>query len=114
LGGLVGACLGSFTSATLGRAKTGFSLTKPSRCDDCGQAIQPWRNIPVLTWLIQRGRGACCGAKIPVSVLLWEAGLAVVGVIVGGLWATWGVIVFAVADMALALLWWLTRRNRAH
>lgn len=111
LGGLVGASLGSFTSATLGRAKTGISLLKPSRCDSCEKPIQPWRNVPIITWLAQRGQGACCGAKIPVSVLGWELGLAMVGALVGGLWSTWGIVIFALLDMIFALLWWYKSRR---
>ena len=39
-----------------------LSLIRPaSRCPHCGTPIAPWRNIPVLSWLLLRGRAACCG-----------------------------------------------------
>ncbi|MEE4661454.1 MAG: prepilin peptidase, partial [Halieaceae bacterium] len=42
-----------------------FNLATPgSRCPACGQAIKPWQNIPVLSYLLLRGRCAGCSATI--------------------------------------------------
>lgn len=38
----------------------------PSCCPSCGAAIRPWQNIPVLSWLLLRGR--CAGCKAPISI----------------------------------------------
>jgi len=111
-GGLIGMCMGSFTSATLGRANSGISLTKPSCCDACGKQIQPWRNIPILTWLFQRGRGACCGAQIPASVVGVEVAGLLLGALAGALFGMTGLIVFPAATMILVLLWWFAQRKR--
>lgn len=90
LGALIGGALGSFISASLWRIPRGISLRQPSRCDGCGKAIAPWRNIPVLTWLAQRGKAACCGDKIPAQVVLVEAGGALLGAACGTLLGVMG------------------------
>lgn len=36
-----------------------------SRCSDCGEGVRPIDNVPVLSWLVLRGRCRSCGAKIP-------------------------------------------------
>ena len=42
-----------------------FSLLLPnSECRDCGVAIKPWHNIPLLSYVLLRGRCAACGASI--------------------------------------------------
>ena len=42
-----------------------FNLATPgSRCPACGGRIRAWQNIPVLSWLLLRGRCAACGARI--------------------------------------------------
>jgi len=42
-----------------------FNLVKPdSRCQHCAAAIKPWQNIPVVSFLLLRGKCASCGAYI--------------------------------------------------
>jgi leader peptidase (prepilin peptidase)/N-methyltransferase len=114
-GGFLGAALGSFISATLSRIESGVSLAQPSRCDGCGKLIPPWRNIPILTWLLQRGQGGCCGGKIGVSVLLWEITLTLVGILVGALAGMTGLIVFPViVILATLVVWHLGVRKRSN
>ena len=36
-----------------------------SRCSSCGAAVRPYQNIPLISWLILRGRCATCGERIP-------------------------------------------------
>lgn len=40
-------------------------MTPPSRCPHCGSVIRPWQNIPVLSYLLQRGKCAHC--RTPIS-----------------------------------------------
>jgi leader peptidase (prepilin peptidase)/N-methyltransferase len=58
---VLGACIGSFLNVCIYRIPKNESVvTPPSHCG-CGQPIA-WRdNIPVLSWLILRGRARCCG-----------------------------------------------------
>lgn len=44
----------------------------PSRCGTCGAAIRPWQNVPVVSWLLLRGRCARCGTAISIQYPLVE------------------------------------------
>ena len=47
--------------------QTVFNLmTPPSRCGNCGSAVRPWQNIPVVSWLILHGK--CYTCKMPISI----------------------------------------------
>lgn len=52
-----------------------------SRCGGCGRPIAPWRLIPVLSYLLSRGRCALCGAVIPRRYPLMEAACAAIGAV---------------------------------
>lgn len=74
---LLGAVVGSFLNVVIHRLPRGESIVRPgSRCPACGRAIRPWHNVPVLAWLVLRGRCRECGARIPVRYPLVEAGTA--------------------------------------
>ena len=36
----------------------------PSHCPSCGRPIRPWDNVPILSWIVLRGRCRSCGARI--------------------------------------------------
>jgi leader peptidase (prepilin peptidase)/N-methyltransferase len=74
LAGVVGLVIGSFLNVVAYRLPRGESLIRPaSRCPECERPIRPHHNIPVLSWLLLRGRCRDCGARIPVSYPLVEA-----------------------------------------
>jgi leader peptidase (prepilin peptidase)/N-methyltransferase len=51
-----------------------YNLMVPrSACPKCGTPIAAWHNVPVLSWLLLRGRCAHCAAPIPVRYPLVEA-----------------------------------------
>jgi leader peptidase (prepilin peptidase)/N-methyltransferase len=51
-----------------------LSLATPrSRCPQCGHAITAMENIPILSWLLLRGRCRGCGGRIPLRYPLVEA-----------------------------------------
>lgn len=61
-GGLIA---GSFTTVVAHRVPRGESIVGPrSRCPACGAQIAAYDNVPVLSWLLLRGRARCCGARI--------------------------------------------------
>ena len=65
LAAIVGACIGSFLNVVIHRLPLGESLVHPrSRCPQCGTEISSLDNIPVLSWLLLRGRCRHCGAGI--------------------------------------------------
>ena len=58
---LLGACIGSFLNVCIYRIPQGESVISPGSHCGCGQPIAWYDNIPVLSWLILRGRARCCG-----------------------------------------------------
>jgi len=64
---LLGACVGSFLNVAIYRLPRGLSVNHPKRsfCPVCKKDIPWYRNIPLLTWLLQRGRCAECACRIP-------------------------------------------------
>lgn len=63
--------------------KVRFNLMIPgSRCPHCGTEIRFWQNIPVVSYLLQRGRCVGCGAKITIRYLLVEVLCAVLSILV--------------------------------
>jgi leader peptidase (prepilin peptidase)/N-methyltransferase len=73
LGGLIA---GSFTTVVAHRVPRGESIAGPrSRCPACGAQIAAHDNVPVVSWLLLRGRARCCGTAISVRYPLTELGL---------------------------------------
>lgn len=64
---LVGLCVGSFLNVCIARWPHDESVVRPrSRCPRCARAIAWHENIPVVSWLLLRGR--CGGCQLPISV----------------------------------------------
>ncbi len=79
--GLFGAILGSFLNVCIVRwgAEPKQSVMHPrSRCPRCGSGIAWYDNVPVISWLLLRGR--CRGCQLPISVQypLVELGTALI------------------------------------
>jgi len=69
-----GATLGSFINVVVYRVPRGISVvTGASRCPACGTPILPRDNLPVLGWVLLRGRCRVCGAAISPRYPLVEA-----------------------------------------
>src|SRR3954470_1961092 len=69
--------MGSFLNVVAYRLPRGESLVKPrSRCPSCETPIKPYDNIPVISWLLLRGRCRHCGHPISVRYPLVEASTA--------------------------------------
>jgi leader peptidase (prepilin peptidase)/N-methyltransferase len=63
--GLFGLLIGSFLNVVIWRVPRGESIVRPpSHCPGCDQPIAPLDNIPVLSWLLLRGRCRHCGTRI--------------------------------------------------
>ena len=64
--GLLGLLVGSFLNVVIARVPAGESVVHPgSRCPSCGQPVRARDNVPVLSWLLLRGRCRDCRARIP-------------------------------------------------
>ena len=65
--------VGSFMTVAVSRLPKGESVVRPrSRCPSCGAEIGARDNVPVLSWLLLRGRCRRCGARISVEYPLIE------------------------------------------
>ncbi|MDL2718736.1 MAG: prepilin peptidase [Acidobacteriota bacterium] len=68
-----GAIVGSFANVCIHRLPRGLSVVRPgSSCPSCGAPIAFFDNVPVVSWLLLRGRCRRCGASIPVRYVLVE------------------------------------------
>ena len=78
LAALMGLLIGSFLNVVIWRLPRGESLVRPgSACPACGTPVRPYDNVPVLSWLLLRGRCRDCGEGISARYPLVEALTAV-------------------------------------
>ena len=57
-------------------------IAPPSRCPECGHRITVWENIPVISFLVLRGKCSACDTRISMRYPLVELGTGVVSVLV--------------------------------
>lgn len=70
---IVGSILGSFLTVVIYRVPRGESIVRPpSACPACGTRLHAWDNIPVIGYLVLRGRCRYCRAHIPVRYVAIE------------------------------------------
>ena len=82
---ILGASIGSFLNVCIYRMPLGMSVNKPRRsfCPHCKYQI-PWHaNLPLVTWIVQRGKCGNCGAPIAARYVLVEL---LTGVLFLGAW----------------------------
>ncbi|MBL8393780.1 MAG: prepilin peptidase [Candidatus Accumulibacter sp.] len=97
-------------------AEEAFSLLRPrSRCPACGHGITAFENVPLLSWLLLRGRCAACAAPISVRYPLVEASSALLCAFaafhfgyswaaVGAMFVIWCLIALTAIDFDTQLL----------
>ncbi|HVO55421.1 MAG TPA: prepilin peptidase [Solirubrobacterales bacterium] len=75
---VLGLAFGSFATAVAYRVPRGMSLLGArSACPACGAQIGARDNVPVVSWLLLRGRARCCGAPISPRYPLTELAVGV-------------------------------------
>ena len=75
--GFLGAILGSFLLHEYDNyGKTNNRLKLRSRCDHCGEQLKFKNLIPILSFLLQKGKSTCCNKKLSYKYLISEIGLA--------------------------------------
>lgn len=90
--GILGLLIGSFLNVVIWRVPQGMSIVSPpSACPHCGARIKPYDNIPVVSYLVLRGKCRNCKAPVSVRYPLVELGTGVAFALVtwgatGGLW----------------------------
>lgn len=98
------------------KSDTPLSLSKPaSTCPSCGHQIRAWENVPVISWLLLRGKCSSCKTRISprypiieaVTALFSVATVALLGPTESALWAlllVWSLIALTMIDFDTQLL----------
>lgn len=107
--GLLGLVVGSFLNVVVHRVPRNESVVSPpSSCPRCGSSIRPYDNVPVLSWLILRGRCRACSEPISPRYPLVEVGTAIAfagaGAYVGLDWALPAYLYAVAVGVALTMI----------
>ena len=107
--GLLGLIFGSFLNVVAYRLPRGESLARPaSRCPGCDTPIKPYDNVPLLSWLLLRGRCRSCNAPIawryPFVELATAVLLALTVVVVGANKEVWLGLAFVLLLVPVAVI----------
>jgi len=85
---VLGLCVGSFCNVLIFRLPKGEEFVKtPSHCMSCGHKLSWYENIPLLSWIIQKGKCRSCGAPVSAQYPAVEALNALMWLLVGVLFA---------------------------
>lgn len=101
---VIGACIGSFLNVVIYRVPLGLSVNEPKRsfCPICRKDIPWFRNIPIVTWILQRGKCAECGAPIAFRYVFVEI---LTACFFGAAWYVFVTAHAPVAPLAALLAW---------
>ena len=106
---ILGLAIGSFLNVVVYRVPAGKSVVRPpSSCPGCGSMIAPRDNIPVLSWILLRGRCRHCGQPIspryPAIEALTGLLFGLVAARFGASWSLPAELIFVGALIALAAI----------
>ncbi|MDX2024736.1 prepilin peptidase [Microcella sp.] len=75
--GVFGAAIGSFLNVVIHRVPLGVSIVRPpSACAACSAPVRPYDNIPIISWLVLRGRCRDCASPFSIRYPLIELATA--------------------------------------
>ena len=70
---IFGLCLGSFYNVVILRSLSEESIVfPPSKCPKCQTKLKPWHNIPILSYVLLRGKCAFCKESISIQYPIIE------------------------------------------
>lgn len=110
----LGLCLGSFVNVLVHRLPRGRSVVRPpSHCPRCRRRIRWHDNVPVLSWLLLRGRCRDCAQPISPRYPAVEAAAGLLSAAIAWRWPgepawTAAALVATAAHLAVALIDWDT------
>lgn len=105
--GLYGLIIGSFLNVVIHRVPREESVNKPrSHCPSCGTTIRWYDNVPLISWLILRGRCRKCSSSISARYPLVEVATAatfvIVALAIGASWVLPAYLAFSAVLIALS------------
>src|SRR5438093_4994912 len=106
---VLGLAVGSFLNVVIWRVPRKLSVVQPgSHCPGCEVQIRPSDNVPLVSWLLLRGKCRHCQAPIPVRYPLVEAGCAALfaaaALRFGASWALPGYLGLFAALLAISVI----------
>jgi len=106
---VLGTSIGSFLNVCIYRMPLGLSVNEPKRsfCPSCKYQIPLYHNIPLVTWLVLRGKCANCGSRISFRYFGVEL---LTGLLFLAIWLKewmWGMPAWAQGRWLLALPYWV-------
>jgi len=97
---IIGISIGSFLNVVIYRVPKNMSIINPpSSCPKCHTTIKPWHNIPILSWIMLKGRCAYCKEKISIRYPIIELLTGLIAVLV--YYKTQSINIFSVIDFAV-------------
>lgn len=116
LSALLGACLGSFWGCVWYRIPNHVSLMGNSFCPSCGKEIPFYNNIPVLSFLILRGKTACCKTKLSPHYFWFELGCVFFFVALGfiNFWLVIVAVILGILGPLAISVWSLHKQDAKH
>jgi leader peptidase (prepilin peptidase) / N-methyltransferase len=108
LAGIIGAMIGSFLNVCIYRWPNDESVVRPrSRCGGCQETIAWYDNIPIVSWLLLRGRCRRCGTAISIQYPLVELATAIIWAAMAAFvepeWAAFRAAVFFTILLGIAM-----------
>ena len=106
---VVGLVIGSFLNVVIYRVPAGMSIVAPgSACPECKSPVSPRDNIPVVSWLILKGRCRVCqspiSARYPIIEALTGLLFCVTALRLGAHWTLLAELFFVAGLIALAAI----------
>ncbi len=87
MAGVAGLVVGSFLNVVVYRVPLGLSVSKPrSFCPDCHRQLAWWENVPLISWIVLRGRCRVCGLSISLRYPAVELATGLVFALVAWAW----------------------------
>jgi leader peptidase (prepilin peptidase)/N-methyltransferase len=107
--GFLGLFIGSFLNVVIYRVPAGLSVVSPrSRCPRCETEIKAYDNIPVVSWLVLRGKCRSCGEPISVRYPLVELATGILFALtawwLGPVWELPAFLYLAAIAVALSMI----------
>jgi leader peptidase (prepilin peptidase)/N-methyltransferase len=102
----LGASLGSFLNVVAHRSVKGRPWWGGERsvCESCGRGLTFWELIPIVSWIVQKGRCRACGVRIAFRYIVVEViGAAAAGLLAWRWGLSWGYVFSMVGAFGLLL-----------